>query len=673
MNWSGGAKVKHRTLKTLVLAAALCCLFSAMIIPSSAFTMKELIQSLSSLISPAATDDGGSSSALIPYGEFTNKSNDTPDLYVRKTVKSSVDGAEPPADEIFHFAIKVGGSFLNEYEYELYDQDGKQIVQYYKTGEGTYFESTEEQTDQQYVVSPWLTTRSGEFTLKAGQTARFADLGADASFEVFEENLPANFVQTEPPGKASQSGNIAPKGSSAEFVNTWYPETEMELAELQIAKRVLMPTGFQLPETPEFTFELTVRNAPYSDQLYSVRNSEDGTPVLKEDGGELTGLTDSSGRFKLRGGQMAVFEDVETQVDYSVKEILEGAGSGSEGSEGWHQTGVTGESGAVTGPVTRVEFTNATSAFAVSKQTENGLGTGVQFEFQLLNGDNEPWQSASYYLYDADGQLLLDGAQQSTDAEGKFRLEAGQTALFTGIDPGVQYTVKELPVDGWEQTSPTDGGSFTGTVSDRSLPVHTFVNRKETTASIIIRKTDSTVEGSPLADVSFLLKAGSGSETATVAVLDETDDSTWKFREWVTQDQGGTEMKTGTDGTLTITGLELGTYTLCETAPLKGYEAVEDITFVLQPSVGSGENSEEEQTELLLAAGDSGREDAAVSGSVQDGDATLTVVNIREQAVLPTTGGAGAVRTAVLFLTGFLVSAAAVYAVRQRRQEHRLV
>ena len=332
-----------------------------------------------------------------PYSEFHNIANNTPDLYVKKSVLSAVEDVTIP-DTDFSFQIKVGGRIFANQEYEVYDASGAQVLNYANVNGAQ-------------VEIPFETDRNGHFTLKGGQTAKFPFLGKGATYEVTEEITDNHWVQTSPAGNAPASGTVDAKGSSATFVNTYYPETGADLCELQIEKTMLIPVGYEVYESPDFTFQLMISGEPYANQTYTV--------------GEESGITNSNGEFTLKAGQKAVFSGVETGLDYEVKELSM--------PDGWRQIDITGSAGATKAPITYVSATNTQASFAISKRMEGYSTPDVDFTFNLkLDGEAK---AASYYLYDTYHELV-DDTVHTTDASGQFTLKAGQTALFVGIAPG---------------------------------------------------------------------------------------------------------------------------------------------------------------------------------------------------------------------------------------------
>lgn len=579
------------------------------------------LSQINSLFAPIDALDEEEASP-IPYGEFANVSVKGPDLYVKKIVESSIAGADIPEDTVFNFVIQINGGYLREQPYELYDADGQQILRYYNTSDSTYYELNAPPEDPHYVLVEWKTDRNGGFTLKDGQTAKFCDLDSGAEYDVFEEDLPDRFRQTTPAGNAHRTGTVEPEGSTVEFVNTWYPEIHIwnpntpgeETTDLEVSKRVLLPDGFEVPDPDAtFKFTLSVGYEAYAQKTYYLFH-QDGTPVTDESGQQMTGTTGADGSFTLHGEEVAQFQEVPVDKDYEVTEDTEGL------TDGWRQTGVTGQKGSVTSPLTRAEFTNALASFAVSKRMADGSVPETDFQFRLKVG-SVMISGAKYYLYDENGQLV-NPEVQSTGEDGIFKLKAGQTALFVGITAGSNYTVEELTQEGYVQTVPESNGSFSGTVRDDALNEHTFVNDLDTKVALRIRKTDE--EHTPLENVKFELhQGGSGSK---VYGQFESTDTEYKFTKWDTV--SGTELATKLDGTIYLTGLEPGVFTLSEKEPLEGYKELEDITFEIR--------STDHGDEIVLNSSENGRTDVDV-GTDTDGTLLLTAINEKQTGDLSVT------------------------------------
>ncbi len=582
---------------------------------------------------PAFAADG--TEEKIDYGEFTNEPVTSSGVIVSLEVESAVPDVEPPADAEFQFFLKVDGEFCAGQEYELYGTDGKQIYRKYDPQTGEYFETTDK--DAPGVDAPFKTDRNGGFTLKDGQWALFSSIDAGSSYEAVQElDEEGPYVQKEPEGGGPRTGTVPPEGAKANFVDTFYPGspgTGAPQGELRIAKRVLMPDGYAIPGAEsEFTFEVQISSRPYANQAYTL---PDGT----------RGTTDANGRFKLKGGQTAVFSGVETDRDYSVREV--------DSPEGWRQVSSTGAEGAVIAPVTYVEFTNAIASFAVTKRMEGGSVPDASFRFLLSDGTG-PKAGAQYYLYDAGKNLTEGGQPLETGADGSFSLKAGQTALFTGMETGAEYTIHEAAQDGYIQTFPD--GDYSGTVRGDAVPLHEFINAAKGTAKLTVKKADP--GGRPLAGAKFKLRrGGSGGLFPSYAVLEQKD-GVWNITGWGT---GGTELATDENGQFVIGGfVDSGTYSLVETEAPAGYVKMKPVVFDLSVTV----SDENELTDASLQINGE-RTDVAVSGSMMDGTGTLTLTDAPAPAqsppLLPQTGGIGAGIVIGVSAAAILIGAAIVF------------
>lgn len=93
---------------------------------------------------------------------------------------------------------------------------------------------------------------------------------------------------------------------------------------------------------------------------------------------------------------------------------------------------------------------------------------GTEFTFELKDADGNPV---------ADAPLIIGDVSGSTDADGRFRMKAGQTA---GIAvPSGEYTVAELPTAGYEQVSPANGEAAHVTVPTEGGIAVEFLNVAE--------------------------------------------------------------------------------------------------------------------------------------------------------------------------------------------------
>lgn len=324
-----------------------------------------------------------SGSEGVPRAVFKNEQKDLPDLYIGKTVVSP-EGYTAPAGDAFTFLLTLNGASAGSRSYVLCDLDGTELT---KDQVNKILGLNKEQNSFQ--------TINGTFTLRDGLMAKFTGVGVGTEYDV-SELLPedALYEQTFPEGGASAHGFMTAGGEEIVFTNTYTPRSQEGRAVLEVKKTIAFPEGLTAPQTPDFTFTLTVAGELYKDKAYTVRDAL-GNSVR-------TGTTSGTGTFTLQGGQTAVFagDDLEAGLDYAVTE---------QAPAGWHTVSTSGTSGSLVAPVTRASFHNSEVSFAVTKEVQ-GTNTrpGQLFTFQLAREDGSLWSGAEYYLYDPRGNLLSE-------------------------------------------------------------------------------------------------------------------------------------------------------------------------------------------------------------------------------------------------------------------------
>lgn len=407
----------------------------------------------------------------VPRVVFENAAENSPDLYVTKHVDSAVEGIQVPQGLKFFFTLKLNGELANRLAYRVFDEQNEEVFNMIGG-----------------VKVPFQTDRSGGFSLEPEQTAKFEYVGNGVSYEVTETPRP-QFEQIQPAGGAPAAGTVTSEGAWARFTNLYVPDIPGgKTTRLVINKSISFPESYDPPVTPDFSFVLKLDGKPYSDEPYTITDTKEGT-VLG------TGITDHEGRFTLKGGCTAAFEEVLTDVEYEVTE---------EETEGWWATGTTSVAGATTSPVTLVNFTNANASFAVTKSLEDNSKPEVNFTFLLTDADRTVWASAPYYLYSRGGELL-DETLRETDEKGQFVLMPGQTAVFTGIKPGMLYNVSELGHPDYIQQVPATPEGYTDKVVTDAVEVLPFVNKPAERGRILnVTKVVENQEGeAPLAPGTF--------------------------------------------------------------------------------------------------------------------------------------------------------------------------
>lgn len=379
----------------------------------------------------------------IPRVVFENEESVTPDLYVSKKVETA-EGYEIP-DKSFSFTLKLDGQLANRLEYQVFNEDGEEVFSY----------------DENSNKIPFTTDRNGIFSLKDGQTAKFEYVGSGVSYEI-TETTEENFQQIEPSGSLPAIGTVTDKGASVVFKNRYIPKDSSKTADFVITKTVSFPDGYEMPETPDFTFTLTVNGKVYANEKYTIGSVESGLEIGN-------GQTNANGEFTLKGGTFATFTEIPTNVDYTVTE---------KATEGWRATGSSELKGSVQSPITYANFNNVSASFAVTKTMSDNSKPDDSFTFELSGNISFP---ASYYLYTTKGELVKgdDGTElplQKTDDKGMFKLTAGQTAIFVGIEKDTVYNVKEKETPGYTQILPSSPDGYRNKKVSDAVEVLPFTN-----------------------------------------------------------------------------------------------------------------------------------------------------------------------------------------------------
>ena len=392
---------------------------------------------------------GSSFSSFITF--FNAKAQETA-LYVQKEVVNTNDDYPAPADDEFEFVLKLNGSVARDTEYTLYDSEGRKIFNY-PDGETTVEVSGKMENAR-------LTDRYGRFTLKAGQTAKFAGLSSGDTYEVTESSKPP-YVQIQPAEGTSATGTLTAEGLK-ETITNLYPDVGP--GKLQVRKTISYPDNYELPETPDFTFVIKIQDEPYSSE-FTIKDADTNQTIG-------TAQSDANGQFTLKGDTYAEFANVPLDVDYSVSEII----NDELVEAGWRLVGDDQQEGATSQAGNTVNFTNVLASFAVNKTMFGGAVTDDTFEFKVLDGRGNGFGSSiAYYLYDSNKQLVTEELQH-TGTDGSFVLKADQTAIFIGLPEGTEYGVRETSSGLYIQLVPESAEGYTGKTVTDSVEVIPFVN-----------------------------------------------------------------------------------------------------------------------------------------------------------------------------------------------------
>lgn len=430
--------------------------------------------------------------AEVPRVVFENTRNTEPDLFITKQVVSADERYQAPAGATFSFTLKLGGDLANSVRYYVYNEDGQEVF-LYEDGE-----STENKSNK----IPFTTDRSGMFSLKAGQTAKFEYVGTGVHYEVTESEV-EGFTQTTPAGGVPAVGSVAAEGTGVTFVNTYVPKVvEAEKAELRIQKSISFPGGYEAPESPDFAFIVKIKGSAYKNEAYQILDTATGNTVGSD-------TTDDAGRFTLKGGQVAIFADVPADVDYEVVE---------EEMEGWHAVGKTRLAGAVQAPLTMLSYTNASASFAVSKEMADGSEPEANFSFLLTDEAEQAMADVSYYLY-TNGGKRLDDSVYRTDSEGRFTLMAGQTAVFFGLEVGTVFNVLEEVHEDFVQQQPASVNGYQNKTASDAVEVLPFVNKYQSVklSLNVTKKVSGDVQTDADTVFTFQLKQAEGDRYVPVA------------------------------------------------------------------------------------------------------------------------------------------------------------
>lgn len=467
----------------------------------------------------------------VPRVVFENEQNSTPDLYVTKKVESASGSLELPQNLSFTFVLKLDGELADRLPYRVFDESGTEV----------FDEILGMQTG-------FKTDRSGTFTLKPGQTAKFEYVGAGVAYEVTE--LPKEgWEQVQPAGGAPAAGTVTDKGAWAEFTNLTGGGGN---ARLVVRKSISFPNGYEIPETPEFLFQVKLEGKPYAQEAYDIIDTA-STKVVG------SGTTDAEGKFSLRGGQSADFREVPENVDYEVTEIT------AEAPEGWRAVGETEKEGTTgAGGTTVLNFHNANASFAVTKKLEDDSKPDTEFTFLLTRADHSVWMGAKYLLYQTDGTPVTDenGDQTLgvTDKNGNFSLKPGQAAVFTGIEPGTLYHVSEVGRADYVQLVPGAAEGYTNKVVSDAVEVLPFVNRLADSGLTVTKVLEHMTGDAPLEqrEFTFILSRQADDSWRVMANTDYSIEVGTSQNTYQTDAEGKFTLKA--NETARFTGLPEGSY-----------------------------------------------------------------------------------------------------------------
>ena len=388
-----------------------------------------------------------------------NHAPDAPCLTVSKEVVDALNGSRAPEGEVFVFQLAVNGTRASRVRYRVFDRSGEEMVDLTGNGGQDLVPVSSASSDPVRLK----TGTDGSFFLKDGQTALFEELSAGDLWEVTELDKD-HYERIVPQSSATLSGTVLRNGSLARFVNRFLPEEEPDLTQgtIEITKRILWPEGIRLPERGRFRVRVLADRKPVSGGQVALCDLEEGSALSCVS-------TDEEGCFEIAGNQRASLQ-VPLGSDVYVEETDDPEDAFvPSGSVSWKGTAA---------PLTRVLFTNRLADFVVAKSLRSG-DRQHGFTFCLLGPDDCPMGLVPYFLAAKDGALETSQLLY-TDAEGHFTLRADQRAVFTGMEEGSRYSVREEKQLGYRQITPAGEGYSHLTVK-KGVPVLSFENEKTDT------------------------------------------------------------------------------------------------------------------------------------------------------------------------------------------------
>ena len=230
-----------------------------------------------------------------------------------------------------------------------------------------------------------------------------------------------------------------------------------EAPDLYITKELQNPESYNgNPDDLRFSFTLRLDGKPANRQEYTI--IKDGEEE-KEDGRVKVYRTES-GRFTLSPGETAWFRNLTVGTRYEVTEDnIPESFLQAEPEGGAAATGIITAKGESRRFINRyVPNTHSkTTTLTVSKTITFPYGYTApetpEFEF-VLTIDGEPYGMEAFTI--TDDRTGKHVGTDTTDADGKFKLKGGYTALFTKIKTGVDYKLEEINLpEGWRATGST--------------------------------------------------------------------------------------------------------------------------------------------------------------------------------------------------------------------------
>ena len=568
-----------------------------------------------------------SSSSSLANLVFYNTKKEETALFVEKQVESADPGNPAPEDAEFEFTLRLNGELQINVEYEVYTSDGKYIYNY-ETGETTVKDPNQLENERR-------TNNYGHFTLKAGQKAKFTGLTPGDQYRVSEETEEPFKLIYPASADGSETGTLTKDGDTLVFRNLYAVGSPGTLV---VRKTISYPQNYEMPDTPDFKFRVTIGSEKYAEKDYVVRDLASGSKIG-------TGKTDEDGCLTLAGNTYAEFSDVPSDVDYKVEELL----TTGQDTMGWRTVGDAVQEGATTNSGTDLVFSNVMASFAVIKRIEGASLTDDDFEFQLTKADGSDFgREVNYYLYDNAHQLIGD-TTVSTYEDGKFTLKAGQSAVFIGLEAGTAYGVKETNSGSLIQSLPSNG-AYTDKIVEDSVEELPFVNTAITEKTALsVRKTvvDNTNSGK-LPDDEFTFRI---LKKVEVQPEEPGEEPTYEYEPL---NKAPYDIQ-GPEGTLEYETDKNGVFTL---------HAWETATFIDLTEGTNGTTYRVEEVEDKMPKGYKVKGDGYVEKTITEGDQfKIEIENEYNGRLFPFVGGKG---IAMFIIIGLALLAAGLYIFRDQ-------
>lgn len=237
-------------------------------------------------------------------------------------------------------------------------------------------------------------------------------------------------------------------------------------------------------------------------------------------------------------------------------------------------------------------------------------------------------------------------AKLNSNAEIGLPGQENKVDLTYSNNPNSSY--KPDTTDDNEDTPDTPGtpGENTGKTPEDKVIVFTY--------EADFTKIDG-VTKAPLENVEFKLKNKNGDYVNL--------DADGRVTGW---DTTGTSIKSASDGTFKIIGLDDGEYTLVETKPLSDYNPIADTKLVIDAGTVNGQTWNGTADTALTSFEYTVGNGSAESGNVNDGIAKGTIEN-KKGSSLPSTGGIGT--TLFYVCGGAMVAVSGIFLITKKRME----